>query len=89
MTFTINLLAFLIALYVILESLAPIAEMPSGCGCLCHKLKYLVAITGGVVVMFYAWHFKLNMVHLAQVVSVAFFIAPRTLYRFRPTWEIR
>lgn len=91
MTFTLNLIAFLVALYITLESISPIAEMPAGykCGCLCHKLKYLMAISGAVVVMFYAWQFKLNLVHLALVVTVAFFIAPRTLYRFRPMWEIR
>lgn len=89
MTFLLNLAAFLVALYITLESIAPIAKMPGGCGCLCHKLKYLMAILGGGVVMLYAWELKLNLVHLALIVTVAFFVAPRTLHRLRPMWEIQ
>ena len=72
----------LLALYIILESFSPLARMGDGCSCLCHKLKYLGALSAAASILLIASWKTLTFEHLVLCLAIALFILPRTVFRF-------
>ena len=83
------ILTLLLSIYVMFESLSAIAQMPGGLVHFCHKIKYVLAFSISIAFIYYA--FKYYSAHdlsglwlvFGSAGTLAFFVWPRTVYRFR------
>lgn len=79
----------IISVYVMFESLSAIAKMPGGIVHFCHKIKYVLSFSSSMAFIYYALHFNqiYNSAGLWLVFgsagTLAFFVWPRTVYRFK------
>lgn len=76
------ILCSLLALYICLESLAPLAAMGKGLAQFCHKVKYISALGVSVYFLYVGLTAAFAFVHLVSLSVIALFIWPRTVYRF-------
>jgi len=83
----INTLCWILALYVVLESIEPLADMAGGMHCFCHKIKYLAAISAGLWIGYLGWVDKAHLVHIVFISTLSLFIWPRTVYRIKELYE--
>lgn len=79
----------ILSTYVMFESLSAIAKMPGGLIHFCHKIKYVLSFSSSIAFIYYALHFNqiYNIAGLWLVFgssgTLAFFVWPRTVYRFK------
>lgn len=90
----LTLLTLILSLYVIFESLSAIANMTSGLIHFCHKIKYVLAFSSSIAFIYYA--FKYYSAHdisglwlvFGSSGTLAFFVWPRTVYRFKSLMRV-
>ena len=89
MMLCLSLATILISIYIIAESIGAIAHMPGGLEHFCHKVKYVLAFSSSLVFIYYAATGGSGEVWLAfgSAGTIAFFIWPRTVWRFRQQFE--
>ena len=76
-------LTILISLYIIYESLDAVTRMPEGLRrCFCHKVKYVLAFGSALVFIRYALVGEDLWLVLGSAGTLAWFIWPRTIWRF-------
>lgn len=75
-----------VSIYVIIESLNAICNMPQGYLMLCHKFKYVLALTTSLALIYYTFmHLSREFQWLVFGVSgtLFFFVWPRMLFRIK------
>jgi len=85
-----NILFFLIGLYILVESIEPISDMPRGLVLLCEKAKYVFATAIGGSVIYCAVKFPVDIktpvaidsLHILLALSVALFVWARMVKRW-------
>jgi hypothetical protein len=85
----LTLLIIFLSLYVLVESVSAIADMPSGLIHFCHKIKYVLAFASALAfifsaVIFYQAYYKFGLwLIFGSVGTLAFFVWPRTVHRLK------
>lgn len=83
------ILTLIISVYVMFESISAIAKMPGGMIHFCHKIKYVLSFSSSIAFIYFAlqYFYIHNSPGLWLVFgsagTLAFFVWPRTVYRFR------
>lgn len=84
----LNIISAGLALYVIAESIHPIADMPGKFNMFCEKMKYLAAIAVSVRIFFLAIHLNVSHFNLWLMATIALFLWPRTIWRAKRFFNI-
>jgi hypothetical protein len=85
----LTLATIFVSLYVLLESLSAIGDMPSGLIHFCHKVKYVLAFSSSLAFIYSAFIFYQNFyvfglwLIFGSAGTLAFFVWPRTVHRLK------
>lgn len=80
----LDIATVILSIYVVIESLSAVTSMPEGYAMFCHKLKYVLAFTSALALIYFA--FRLLNAEMQWLIfgisgTLASFVWPRMVWR--------